>query len=110
VYIHYLKFSRKFDCWVNLSENRIQKAWRLGQPFQLNNRIDCKDEHGQWLEARVIELEPDRIKVHYRKWHSRFDAWIPKNSSRIVELGTNSGTRGVGRRVVVKNLNRPDPS
>ena len=42
-YITYSGYSSKFDEWIELQSPRIQKQWRVGQRFMLNNRLDVRD-------------------------------------------------------------------
>lgn len=42
----------------------------------VNNRIDVKDERDMWLEARVLEIFGKQIKIHYKRYASKFDEWI----------------------------------
>ncbi len=43
VYIAYSGYSSKFDEWIEQSSPRIQKQWRVGDKFMLNNRLDVID-------------------------------------------------------------------
>jgi hypothetical protein len=36
-----------------------------------------KDEKNKWLEAQIIEVANDYIKIHYKGWSSKFDEYIP---------------------------------
>lgn len=51
--------------------------------FELGQWIDVKDTIDQWLEAEVIDVRDDQIKVHYNGWGARWDEWIEMSSSRI---------------------------
>ena len=36
-----------------------------------------KDEKNKWLEAQILEVANDYIKIHYKGWSSKFDEYIP---------------------------------
>jgi len=38
----------------------------------LNNRIDAFDGK-KWYEARVIEVQKKKIKIHYKGFHTKYD-------------------------------------
>lgn len=95
--VHYCGFSKNFDEWINEDSNRIQKQWRHGQEFRLNNRIDVIDTYNYWKEARIIDLNDTQIKIHYKGYSERYDEWIHKNSERIKEIGSKSTAFGIGR-------------
>ncbi len=58
--------------------------------FQKGRWLDVKDTIDQWLEAVIIDLDPDNktICVHYNGWGPRWDEWIPFNSKRIAPFRT----------------------
>jgi hypothetical protein len=33
----------------------------------------------QWLEAEIIDIKSDMVRVHYNGWGRRWDEWIPKS-------------------------------
>ena len=50
LFIHFTGFAAKYDEWVTFEEPaagydciRVQKQWRRGMNFQLNNRVDVLD-------------------------------------------------------------------
>jgi len=92
--VHYNGWAAKYDEWIHMNSPRILKQWQRGQEFMINNRLDILDERDTWLEARVIEMTNDRIKIHYRGYASKFDEWLPKNSKRIAEVGLHSKAYG----------------
>ena len=38
-----------------------------------------KDEKNKWLEAQILEVANDYIKIHYKGWSPKFDEYIPIN-------------------------------
>ena len=45
--------------------------------------VDVKDTIDQWLEAQVIDVQEDKVYIHYNGWGNRWDEWIEMNSPRI---------------------------
>lgn len=46
--------------------------------------VDCFcPENDKWYEARVVQEKQDELKVHFHKWPSKFDEWIPRSSDRF---------------------------
>ena len=56
-------------------------------PWVVGARLESKarDSTGgeQWFAAKVLEVEADRVLVHYMQWNARHDEWIPSSSSRL---------------------------
>jgi len=73
--------------------------WRPGWKFKLNNRIDVKDTINKWCEARVIEVKPNSIVVHYKGFTSKFDEELANDSSRIAQIGRYSDAYGSGNKL-----------
>lgn len=47
--------------------------------FKLGQWVDVKDTMDQWLEAEIIDIRTDMVRIHYNGWGRRWDEWIPKN-------------------------------
>lgn len=73
--------------------------WRFGSQFKINNRIDVLDEKNKWLEGRVININIDKIQIHYKGYVNKYDEWIYMGSSRLAEIGTFSKAFGRGRKL-----------
>ena len=76
----------------NINNNNLKEDYDMNC-FDLNKRIlekgqwvDVKDTIENWLEAQVIEVSEDKmkVKIHYNHWSSRWDEWIDTNSPRIM--------------------------
>ena len=63
-------------------------VWSVGSRLESKARDSNGGE--QWFPAKVLEVEAERILVHYMQWNARHDEWIPVNSSRLRPV-TNSG-------------------
>ena len=81
--------------------------------FDLNKRIlakgqwvDVKDTVEQWLDAQVIEVSEDNkmVKIHYNRWSTRWDEWIPTNSPRIMPFRYHT------RQSTITNYHSPFPN
>jgi len=58
------------------------EGWR--KDLKKGDLIDARDSEGRWFDAIVAELRNDEIKVHYRGWSARWDAWLNKYSAKEV--------------------------
>lgn len=96
--MHFSGWSDKYNEWLPYTSERIQKQWKTGDPFRLNNRIDVKDTYDRWLEASVVKVNEDTIRIHYKGYTARWEENLPFDSPRIAEIGTHSKAFGRGRR------------
>ena len=113
VFLHYTGFKAKYDEWIDLDAEsrgevcRIQKQWRRGMSFILNNRVDVLDQAGKWLPAGIVQIETDDIgrqvavKVHFvgykPKWDEIINLTTEVGQQRIREIGAFSGAHGYAR-------------
>lgn len=64
LFVHFTGFAAKYDEWVSFESPaadgydciRVQKQWRRGMNFQINNRVDVLDQMGKWLPAGIVEV------------------------------------------------------
>ncbi|XP_012214996.1 PHD finger protein 20-like protein 1 isoform X3 [Linepithema humile] len=63
---------------------------RDGLNFYPGAKLEAKDFNDIWYSAKVVETDwVDReVLIHFDKWSSRYDEWIPMDSSRLRELQT----------------------
>jgi len=112
VFVHYTGFASKYDEWVDVgpgsdcSGGRIQKQWRRGANFQINNRIDVLDQMGKWLPASIVEIHNGvdgkqiAVKVHFVGFKAKWDEVIQLDevgARRIREIGAFSKSHGWAR-------------
>ena len=46
--------------------------------------VDARDSEGRWFNCLVTEVEDARVRVHFRGWSERWDAWLCKgDASRL---------------------------
>ena len=65
-------------------------SWVVGARLESKARDSSGGE--QWFPAKVLEVEADKILVHYMQWNARHDEWIPSNSPRLrAAQSCNSG-------------------
>ncbi|XP_044008198.1 uncharacterized protein LOC122852461 isoform X3 [Aphidius gifuensis] len=59
-----------------------------GLTFFIGSRLEAKDYHNQWFPAKVVEIDwtEREILIHFDKWNSRYDEWIPIDSSRLRKI------------------------
>ncbi|XP_043270444.1 PHD finger protein 20 isoform X3 [Venturia canescens] len=60
--------------------------------FNPGDRIEAKDFNDKWYSARVVETDwaEREVLIHFDKSSSRFDEWIPMDSSRLRVLQMQS--------------------
>lgn len=48
-------------------------------------KIEAQDFDGKWYPAKVADVDwtENEILVHFENWNSKFDEWIPMDSSRL---------------------------
>ncbi|KZC14266.1 PREDICTED: uncharacterized protein LOC107192360 [Dufourea novaeangliae] len=65
---------------------------RDGLKFFPGAKLEAKDFNEKWYSAKVVETdwEEREVLIHFDKWSSRFDEWIPMDSSRLRVLQTQS--------------------
>jgi len=61
--------------------------------LRLNHRIEVRDTMGQWIEAEVIAVYPQAVRIHYHNWDAKWDEDLPKDSGRIRAYGRNKMLR-----------------
>jgi hypothetical protein len=57
-----------------------QRNWN---EFEKNDLIDVLDAGSHWYEALVLDVCCEKIHIHYRGFHSRWDELIPQDSCRL---------------------------
>eukprot|EP00968_Pinguiococcus_pyrenoidosus_P026785 scaffold7335_cov289-Pinguiococcus_pyrenoidosus.AAC.6 len=94
VEVTFLFWSDRWNTWIEFGTpagaKRLAepgtKTYQEGGVLQLNHRIECCDGD-VWREAVVIDTTPLQVKVHFMKWHSKFDEWLERDSPRIRPFG-----------------------
>eukprot|EP00826_Nyctotherus_ovalis_P042636 TRINITY_DN4412_c0_g1_i13.p2 TRINITY_DN4412_c0_g1~~TRINITY_DN4412_c0_g1_i13.p2 ORF type:complete len:320 (+),score=62.85 TRINITY_DN4412_c0_g1_i13:542-1501(+) len=62
---------------------------KLDRPkYRVGQWVDVNDTMQQWLEAQIIGVMEDKVRVHFNGWGTRWDEWIPINSPRIAPFRT----------------------
>ncbi|RNA36988.1 PHD finger 20 1 isoform X3 [Brachionus plicatilis] len=51
--------------------------WKLG------DYCESCDHTKSWYRCKIIQVEEQRVKVHFCGWNSRYDTWLAKDSSKI---------------------------
>lgn len=56
-----------------------------GLNFLPGSKLEAKDFNEKWYAARVVETDwiEREVLIHFDKWSTRFDEWIPMDSSRL---------------------------
>ncbi|CAH8642626.1 unnamed protein product [Heterobilharzia americana] len=51
--------------------------------------LEAKDSYGNWYPVKVLNVDGDKVHVHFCNWSSRYDAWYPIDSSFLRVLKRN---------------------
>jgi len=99
VRVHYTGFAKSYDEWIDINSHRLQKQWRQGMEFKLNNRLDIRDIQGNWLEGHIVAFvnhDKSQIKVHFKGFTAKWDETINLNTDgyKIKEVGAFSKGHG----------------
>ncbi|XP_014479378.1 PREDICTED: uncharacterized protein LOC106746825 isoform X5 [Dinoponera quadriceps] len=80
-----LSDDKEFD---KVEEIKPKVLSRDGLKFYPGAKLEAKDFSEKWYCAKVVEADWDEreVLVHFDKWSSRYDEWIPMDSSRLREL------------------------
>jgi len=42
---------------------------------ELGMKIDAMDNQGIWYDARIVEIDNEKVRVHFHGWSSKWDIW-----------------------------------
>ncbi|XP_053322185.1 PHD finger protein 20-like protein 1 isoform X2 [Spea bombifrons] len=61
---------------------------RPGIAFEIGARLEAQDYLQKWYPSKIekIDYEEGKILIHFERWSSRYDEWIPWDSTRIRPL------------------------
>lgn len=66
---------------LNHSSNTDSKLATL--EWKLGDYCESCDHTKSWYRCKIIQVEDNRVKVHFCGWNSRYDKWLEKNSNEI---------------------------
>ena len=97
--VAYVGWSARWDEWLQWDDDRVSphhsQTYIAGERPRPGQRIEAKDDRGQWLEAEVLEVRDDAAFCHYKGFHRKFDEWLPLESSRLRPFGSTKPRREV---------------
>lgn len=68
---------------VNNFDKTIVKPVTLDRKLLIGEKIDCLNGKNKWYKAKVMAVKGNRILVNFLGLPSKWDEWVPMNSSRI---------------------------
>ena len=80
---------------------KTYEAQENSSKFYKYEQVDCLDETGAWLNAEVVELAPNKVKVHFSNYSSKFDIWVDENSDKILKQWRHGQNFVINNRVDV---------
>ena len=48
----------------------------FAQKYTINERVDCLDTCNKWCDAKVIQLEGDKVLINFTGFTSKYDEWL----------------------------------
>lgn len=55
--------------------------------FEVGQWVDCMDTAHKWLCAQVVQINQNRVLIHYDGWSDKWNAWYDKSSPRVQAFG-----------------------
>lgn len=55
---------------------------RIFTPKEL---VDCQDCGGRWLNAEVVEVLDEGLRVHFTGFNKKFDETVPNTPDRVLK-------------------------
>ena len=105
VAVTYLYWGDAFDEWLPFGSPRLaperSQVYVSGGELKLNHRIEVRDTMGQWIEAEVIAVYPQAVRVHYHNWHAKWDEDVARDDADRI--------RPYGRSKSLKKTRMPIP-
>lgn len=54
---------------------------------------DARDKVGKWCESVVIDIDDQRLLIHYLGWSHKWDTWYNRDTKDLAPLGTYIQTK-----------------
>eukprot|EP00937_MAST-01D_sp_MAST-1D-sp2_P002109 g2109.t1 len=85
-------------CFSRCTEADLQASGKEWSAHQLKEGdwVDALDTVQTWRVAQVIELEEERVKVHFKNWGARWDRWCRKGGRELAELASHTAGKDTG--------------
>jgi hypothetical protein len=85
VYVKYVYWDSDYDEWVDGISHRLAPkhfhTYIEGGVLKEGQRVEAQDERGEWLQAFVIEEQPEKVKVHFKGYAPKYDRWIRRDEA-----------------------------
>ena len=66
------------------------QSWRP-EVWEVGYLCDGQDQYrSPWCVVKVIEVEGDRVKIHFQGWAARWEEWVEVTSDRLAPHKTKS--------------------
>jgi hypothetical protein len=59
----------------------IGPAWR--KAIKVGDAIDARDSEGRWFDSRVVQVDQDRVKVHFNRCDSHSGTWFERTDEGL---------------------------
>ncbi|CAG9326059.1 unnamed protein product [Blepharisma stoltei] len=71
--------------------------------YEVGEYVDCEDEKGVWLNAEILEISGDRLKVHFTNYNKKFDSWVPISNESVLKQWRRGSPFQLHNRIDVKD-------
>lgn len=76
--------------WHKAEWSAMLTSFGFTTDYQVGQRLDARDNDGNWYESMATRVGIDIVKVHFVGWESRWDDTIPKYTGRLASLYTHT--------------------
>ena len=66
-----------------MERRRRRQKWRF--ELKTGDVVDAMDSDLRWFDAKIVNCDADRVKVHYRGWSSKWDSWLKRLESKSLQ-------------------------
>lgn len=62
--------------------DQLHQAEEKSKKLAYHDYVEARDENGDWYPAKIIERKEDQMKIHYLRFHTKYDEWVDEVSFR----------------------------
>jgi len=81
VFVKYNGWSEGWNDWIPKCSPRLAPVQHI--KWERGASMEVRHPRGMVLECILLEVEEDRVYVHYKSWSNTWDEWIDRSSHRL---------------------------